>query len=103
MAILVANGIFWPYAVIWASSQARKESVSFLCKLWKCISTCSCESFNQRASSQNIQAINEWNKSQRNPPEVDVTVDKTDRRKIVPTPKSINPDTSTVHLSNSSY
>ena len=100
MSILVANGIFWPYAVIWASSQARTESLSFLCNVWKSISTGTCVSFNQRASSQNILAINEWNKSQRKHPEVNVTNDEIDRVKMVPIPKSDDPNTSTAYVAN---
>ena len=100
MSILVANGIFWPYAVIWASSQARTESLSFLCNVWKSISTGTCVSFNQRASSQNILAINEWNKSQRKHPEVNVTNDEIDRVKMVPIPKSDGPNTSTACVAN---
>ena len=67
MAIVAGNGIFWPYAVIWASSQARKETISFLQQLYKSVITCNFKPDNQPGLPQRMQAIKEWKENERKP------------------------------------
>ena len=65
MSVVAGNGIFWPYAVIWASSQARKETISFLKKLRKFIFTCTLKDDSTPAFPKRLQAIKEWKENER--------------------------------------
>ena len=65
MSIVAGNGIFWPYAVIWASSQARKETISFLRKIHLSIVTCNFKNDSQSGLPQRVQAIKDWKDNER--------------------------------------
>ena len=65
MSIVAGNGIFWPYAVIWASSQARKETISFLRKIRLSIITCNFKHDSQSGLPQRVQAIKDWKDNER--------------------------------------
>ena len=65
MSIVAGNGIFWPYAVIWASSQARKETISFLRKIRLSIITCNFKHDSQSGLQQRVQAIKDWKDNER--------------------------------------
>ena len=61
--------MIWPYVVIWASSQAKKESLSFLKTIRDVVSTGNFVSFEtkKKNEAQNFQhSVVEWKKSERN-------------------------------------
>ena len=61
--------MIWPYVVIWASSQAKKESLSFLRTIRDVVSTGNFVSFETKKKNevQNFQlSVVEWKKSERN-------------------------------------
>ena len=67
--IASANGLVWPYVVIWASSQAKKESLSFLRTIRDVVSTGNFVSFETKKKNevQKFQhSVVEWKKSERN-------------------------------------
>ena len=67
--IVSANGLIWPYVVIWASSQAKKESLSFLRTIRDIVSTGNFVSFETKKKNEqrNFQnSVVEWKRSERN-------------------------------------
>ena len=67
--IASANGLVWPYVVIWASSQAKKESLSFLRTIRDVVSTGNFVSFEtkKKYEVQKFQhSVVKWKKSERN-------------------------------------
>ena len=73
IAIVAGNGIFWPYGIIWASSQARKESLSFLRMLINAIILCKCEVFKEKSALQGVKAVSEWKECERKSKSVRIT------------------------------
>ena len=64
----MANGFIWPYVVIWASSQAKQESLWFLRTIRDLVSTGNFVSFKTKKKNEilNFQnSVVEWKKSER--------------------------------------
>ena len=66
--IVTANGLIWPYVVIWASSQAKKESLSFLRMVRNVVWKGEFESFKDKKNKDLLQfqhSVVEWKKTER--------------------------------------
>ena len=69
IVIVSANGLIWPYIVIWASSQAKKESLSFLRTIRDIFSTGRFVSFKTRKINDLLKfqhSVLDWKRTERN-------------------------------------